>query len=401
MEKLNDDIAAADSRADQFLMSRRTLLAAAAASIATPALGASRRDNALDEFLNAQFRTAGIAGMAVGIARRGRVVFQRGYGFANLTSRRRVTVDTMFHLASVTKTVTATAVMMLAEAGKIDLDAPANNYLDFDVTNPAHPEIAITVRHLLMHLSSISDQIYYDVDFRVTGRDSPQTVDAFLRSYLVPGGTYYSPSGCFLASAPGDRYDYCNVGYGLLGYLAGRVAGEDLRIFTQRRLFAPLHMRHVSWTIAGVPDRLNATPYDMVDDRLVPVDPVGFPDWSAGMLRASIADFMPFVAASANGGAAGGTRIISAAGAAEMLAMRVPAGLPEWLTGQGLGWMESHTALTPRINHWGGDPGVFTAVYVDPASATGVAIFTNSSATSASRTATKAIADHIFTTAHP
>jgi len=388
-----------DSRIDISSFNRRTLLAGAMAGIAAPALASGRRDDALDAFLNAQLQTAGIPGMAIGIARQGKVVFTRGYGFADLARGRRVTVDTMFHLASVTKTVTATAVMMLAGAGKIDLDAPASRYLDFEVINPAYPDIAITVRHLLMHLSSISDKTYYDVDFRVPGMDAPQPLDVFLRSYLVPGGEHYTASGSFSSSAPGSSYDYCNVGYGLLGHLAGRVAGEDLRAFTQRRLFAPLGMRHVSWTIAGVPAALRATPYDVVEDRLVPVEPVGFPDWPVGMLRASIAGFMPFVAASANGGAAGGTRILAAPGEAEMLVMQVLPGLPTWLTGQGLGWAESQLGPTPRINHWGGDPGVFTAVYLDPALATGVAIFTNASATGASRTAIKAIAQRLFAAA--
>lgn len=389
------------SRADFSSIDRRMLLAGAMAGIAAPALASGRREDSLDEFLNAQLRTGAIPGMAIGIARHGKVVFTRGYGFADLSSRRRVTTDTMFHLASVTKTVTATAVMMLADAGKIDLDAPANRYFDFEVINPAHPGVAITVRHLLMHLSSISDDTYNKVDFRVPGRDSTQDLGAFLRGYLVPGGAHYSAAGSFSSSQPGDGYDYCNVGYGLLGYLAGRVAGEDLRIFTQRKLFAPLGMRHVSWTIAGVPAALRATPYEVVKDRLVPVQPVGFPDWPVGMLRASIADFMPFVAASANGGAAGGTRILTASSQAEMLAMRAPPGLPTWLTGQGLGWMESKEGTARRINHWGGDPGVFTAVYLDPASATGVAIFANTSATNASKTAIKAIAARLFVAAQP
>ncbi len=286
--------------------------------------------------------------------------------------------------------------MMLAEEGKIDLDAPANRYLDFAVINPAYPELAITARHLLMHMSGISDKTYYEIDFRVPGRDSPQALDVFLKDYLAPGGQHYSVSGSFSSAMPGSRHDYCNVGYALLGYLAGRVAGEDLRIFTQRRLFAPLGMHHVSWTIAGVPNVLRATPYDIIENQLMPVEPVGFPDWPVGMLRSSIAGFMPFVAASANGGAAGDRRILTASSQAEMLAMRTPPGLPTWLTGQGLGWAESQQGSARRINHWGGDPGVFTAVYLDPASTTGVAIFSNASATATSRTAIKAVAERLF-----
>ena len=105
---------------------------------------------------------------------------------------------------------------------------------------------------------------------------------------------------------------------------------------------------------------------------------------------------MPFVAASANGGATTKKRMLGGESMAQMLDMRRPAGLPTWLTGQGLGWMESADGGTPHINHWGGDPGVFTAAYIDPATTTGVAIFTNGSATAASKAAIKAIAARLL-----
>ncbi|WP_324699459.1 serine hydrolase domain-containing protein [Novosphingobium sp. RL4] len=384
-------------------LNRRAFLTGAVATMATPALGAAAAlditaDNGrLDAFLKEQLRNGAFPGMAVGIARAGKVVLTRGYGFANVAQRRPVTTDTMFHLASVTKTVTATAIMMLVEAGRIELDAPVNRYLDFEVLNPAHPHAAITARHLLMHVSGISDETYYKVDFRTVGKDSSLPLGTFLKDYLLPDGRHYSVTGSFSPAAPGANYDYCNVGYALLGYLVERVADEDLRVFTQARMFDPLGMRQVSWTIAGVPKALMATPYDIVDDRIVPTEPVGFPDFPVGMLRASIAGFMPFVAAAANRGAAGPAQILTATDQAEMLTMHVPQGLPDWVTGQGLGWMESSALGKRRINHWGGDPGVFTAVYLDPASTTGVAIFTNGSATPASKTAIKAIAERLLT----
>ncbi|MBH1997649.1 MAG: beta-lactamase family protein [Sphingomonadaceae bacterium] len=387
-----------DRPAQILSFNRRAVLVGAMVGMATPALAvkAGAGEDALDRFLKTQLQRGMIPGMAIGVARAGKVLMARGYGFANLAQHRRVTTDTMFHLASVTKVVTATAIMMLVQAGRIDLDAPVNRYLDFSVVNPAHPDTAITVRHLLMHVSGISDETYYKVDFRTPGRDSPLALRTFLTDYLVPGGKHYSATGSFAPAAPGSAYDYCNVGYALLGYLGGRVAGEDFRAFTQRRIFEPLGMRHISWTIAGVPASLMATPYDIVDDRIVPTEPVGFPDFPVGMLRASIAGFMPFVAAAANGGSAGATRILTAANQAEMLTMRAPSGLPSWVSGQGLGWMESGGPNQRRINHWGGDPGVFTAVYLNPASKTGVAIFTNASATSASKAAIKAIAEKLL-----
>ena len=344
-------------------------------------------------------RVGEMPGLAIGIARGGRTFLARGYGFADLAERRRITTKSMFHIASVTKPVTATGIMMLVEEGRIALDAPVNRYLDFSVANPTSPEAPITVRHLLMHLSSISDETYYNVDFRTSGRDSPLALGDFLRSYLLPGGAHFAVEGSFARRAPGTGYDYSNVGYALLGYLGGRVVGRDFRTYLNERLFGYLGMKHVSWTLAGIPAPLRVTPYEIGDGEPKPIGSIVFPDWPAGMLRTSISSFMPFVAAAANKGSTRRARMLTDASMAQMLAMHVPPGLPSWLTGQGLGWMESADGGTPHINHWGGDPGVFAAAYLDPATTTGVAIFTNASATASSKAAVKVIARHLLNAA--
>lgn len=379
---------------EKTLTTRRMFLAGAVTGIAlvSGARGRLPNSDALDQFLKSQMSSGGIPGLAVGMARSGRVLFAKSYGYSDVAGRRPVTTDSMFHLASVTKTVVATGMMMLAEEGLLALDAPVNRYLDFPVMHPAAPNDPITTRHLLMHMSGISDAMYYAVDFRTRGKDSPLELGDFLRSYLTPGGAHYAPAQCYSGEAPGRAYDYSNVGYGLLGYLGSRVAGVDFRTYLRDRLFTPLGMKNLSWTLADVPPRLRVLPYDMGNGGPSLVEPVGFPDWSTGMLRASISGFMPFMAATANRGTTRGVRMLTEPSMDQMLTMHAPPGLPAWMTGQGLGWMQSPDGQIPRINHWGGDPGVFTAVYIDPVSTAGVAIFTNMSATDSSKAAVKAIA---------
>jgi len=373
-------------------MGRRGVLTAGLAALTSPAFAKDE----LDAFIADEMARAGIPGLAAGLARNGTVRLARGYGFADLARRLPVTADTMFHIASITKTVTATAIMRLAEQGRLALDEPVAPHLDFPLANPHHPEAPITFRHLLTHVSSISDAKYYEVDFRQRGRDATLTLDDFLRDYLAPGGRTYSGEACFSQAAPGAAWDYSNVGYGLLGWLAGRIGGQDMREQTRKAIFAPLGMRHTSWTLAGTPAALRATPYDLVDGVLTPVEPVGHPDWPGGMLRSSVADITRFVAASANRGWARGTRIVSERTMAQMLDMRTPPALPDWLTGQGLGWMESKLGDGVKVNHWGGDPGVFTAAFLDPASRSGVAILTNVTATAESKAAVRRIAARLF-----
>jgi CubicO group peptidase (beta-lactamase class C family) len=350
----------------------------------------------LASFIRNEMRTANIPGLAVGFARDGAVQFAEGYGMANIAEHRAVTADTMFHIASITKVVTATMIMRLAERRKLALDESIAGYLDFPVFNPRFRDTAITYRQLLTHTSSISDARYYEIDFRQHGRDADQRLSDFLKQYLTPNGVNYSEAKCFSAAPPGSTWDYCNVGYALLGHLAGRIGGGDMREQTRKDIFAPLAMHQTSWTIKDTPKLRSAAPYDLVDGALVAVEPVGFPDWPVGMLRSSIGDFMKFIAAAANAGQSGGISVLGASAMAQMLKMQRPAGLPAWLSGQGLGWMESPLGGRAMPNHWGGDPGVFTAAYLNPATRSGVAVFTNVSASAENKIAVKNIANRLF-----
>jgi CubicO group peptidase (beta-lactamase class C family) len=382
------------------VIGRRPFLAAGLAALALPtACRTAVRSGApgdIDHFITAEMQRAAIPGLAVGFARDGAVSFARGYGLADIARHRPVTADTLFHIASLTKTVTATAVMRLAEQGRLRLDEPVESHLDFPLANPHHPDVPITVRHLLMHVSSISDARYYEVDFRQRGADATLALGDFLKGYLVPGGRTSAAEACFSQAAPGGAWDYSNVGYGLLGYLASRIGGEDMREQTRQRIFAPLGMRHTRWTLRDTPEPLRATPYDRVEGVLTAAEPVGMPDWPAGSIRSSVADFTRFVAASANAGSAYGARIIGAPALAQMLDMRTPPELPSWLTGQGLGWMAATLDGAVRLEHWGGDPGVFTAAYIDPASRRGVVVFTNATVSAEAKTAVKNIAGRFF-----
>ena len=377
---------------------RRAVLAAIASSAAIPTIarGHVNRQRRLDEFVRDQMRAASIPGLALGLARSGEIVITAGYGYADLENRIPVSTDSMFHVASLSKTVTATAIVQLAMRGILDLDVPVTQYLDFPLVHPFHPDVAITIRQLLMHTSGISDEMAYEIDFRVRGRDAKMSLESLVRGYLIPGGQFYKRDKVFLTTAPGAAWAYSNIGYGLLGYIAEKISGEDMRIQTRDEIFRPLGMQHTSWTIADTPAVLKVTPYELVDGVQQPVEPVGFPDWPAGMIRSSIDDFTRFAGAIANHGTSSGMEIISAETTEGLLAMQRPPKLPDWLDGQALGWASSPLSGKSTINHWGGDPGVFTAAYLKPEEKLAACIFTNASATTGSRAAIKAIATKLF-----
>ncbi|WP_049974467.1 serine hydrolase [Azospirillum sp. B4] len=383
-------------------LTRRHMIAAGALAMGAGALSARlapagpaagpRPAGALERAIHAAFAEAGIPGAAVGYARDGRVRFVRTYGHADMATGRPVTIDTVFPIASITKTLTAAAILRLEGEGRLRLDDPVAPYLDFPLVNPHQPAAAITFRHLLTHTSGISDEKYYAVDFRHRGGDTPLSLRDMLVGYLVPGGAYYDAEGCYAAAGPGAAWDYSNVGFAVLGYLAGRIGGFDARMALRQFLMVPLGMRHSYWTLGEVPAALAATPYDWVDGKPRPVAAMGFPDWAAGMLQSSIADFTRYVAACANDGEAEGVRILPSGVLGRMLTPQPAPHLPGWLTGQGLGWMMGPLDGTDRWEHWGGAEGIFTVAYLNPERRQGVTILTNATASDAAKAAVKKVA---------
>ena len=222
----------------------------------------------------------------------GRTVFSAGYGYADVEKARRVTPDTVFQIASVSKTVTATALMQLWEAGAFKLDDPIAPHLDFKVVHPTFPDVPITFRHLFTHTSGISDAVYDDLDFS-TG-DLPSLRD-FLTAYLAPGGKYYDAAKCYSDAKPGTAWSYSNVGAALLGYLGARLSGKPFDVFTRERIFTPLGMHDTSWRYEGVSDDRLAQPYDFVDGRFKRLPRTRYPDWPAGLLCTTANDFAKFL----------------------------------------------------------------------------------------------------------
>jgi CubicO group peptidase (beta-lactamase class C family) len=111
----------------------------------------------INEILN---RRAAVGG-AVGVVRNGSVEFCYGHGLADIASRTPISADTVFRIASITKTFTAIAVMQLCEQGLVDLDAPANDYLSSYRLIPARSSFGpATVRHLLTHTAGIPEVLH-------------------------------------------------------------------------------------------------------------------------------------------------------------------------------------------------------------------------------------------------
>lgn len=185
---------------------------------------------ALDAYIETQMRDLKIPGLALAIVRGDQIEYVRGYGVADDTGRP-VTPQTPFLVASLSKSFTALAVMQLVEAGKIDLEAPVQAYLPWFQTADKEASARITVRHLLHHTSGFSE-----VEGALRNLDRSPAEDALEKSVRAL-------SNARLNAAPGERYEYSNTNYDILGLLIQTVTGIPYETYIEDNIFAPLQMR--------------------------------------------------------------------------------------------------------------------------------------------------------------
>jgi len=177
-----------------------------------------------------RYNTTISPGCSLSVMKGGHIVYERGYGMADLDHDIPNRPDSVFHVASISKQFTAAAVILLALDGKLSLDDPVRKYI------PELPDFGtpITIQHLIHHTSGLRDQWEllglagwrYSLDL-ITDND---VLDLMSRQHD-------------LNFRPGDKHLYCNTGYTLLAQIVKRVSGKSLREYTTERIFQPLGMK--------------------------------------------------------------------------------------------------------------------------------------------------------------
>jgi len=168
--------------------------------------------SAIRHEIQANVAAGRVPGLSVAVAKNGKIAWEEGFGWADVEKKTRATANTRYYIASVTKTITATAIMQLQERGKLRLDNPVNDYLgSAKLHSPLWDVSDATIRRVLSHTAGLT---------------------TFARSCLV------GQSGCAIDEEierygivfwhPGDRFDYSNLDYGILGEVGARTSGKNL-----------------------------------------------------------------------------------------------------------------------------------------------------------------------------
>jgi CubicO group peptidase (beta-lactamase class C family) len=207
----------------------------------------------IDRTMEAYRLDAHIPGMVWGIVRDGRLVHVKGAGVQDVVAKRRVTADTLFRIASMSKAFTALAILKLRDEGKLSLEAPVEAYVPElkGWRNPTEDAPRIRVRDLLTHTAGfVTDDPWGD-------RQTPMPEAEFTR--LLAEGVPFTRT-------PGLAMEYSNLGYALLGRIVSNVAGQPYADYIRGLLFTPLGMRSTGYDVLASPGERRAVGYRWEDD---------------------------------------------------------------------------------------------------------------------------------------
>ena len=291
-------------------------------------------------------------GCGVGVSRNGAVIFEGGYGLANLERRTSITSSTVFHLASITKAFTAMSVLLAADRGLLSLDDDVSKFVpEWSIREPH-----VTVRHLLAHTSGVRDAYVLQGWAPHHGNSN----DAFLKILSRQRGLNFTP---------GAEYHYNNGGYLLLGTILQQASGQTLGAFADANIFKPLGMNGAWFNgdpVRTGPEHASGYTPEAKSWRLVP-ESSGYAGY-AGMMS-SVRDLLLWANNFADG------RVGTPKLFASMQTPTILTGGQTTQSGMGFGVGTYRGARSLRAS--GGDRGVATELLIFPEYKSAIAVLCN------------------------
>jgi CubicO group peptidase (beta-lactamase class C family) len=347
----------------------------------------------IDDFINEYLVENHVPGTACAVIKGDAVIWSEAYGMADIENNIPMTIDRIMNIASISKTITATAIMQLWEKGKSDLEEDINAYLPFIIRNPQFPDKPITIHQLLTHTSSIVDGPAYGNSYSCG--DPTISLKDWISNYLTKDGMFYNEMENFLPGEPGNRYQYSNVGFGLLGYIVEEITDKPFNIYCQEYILRPLGMTNSGWFLHEIDISNHAMPYfyitaeskeeikknytkffpnekDFAIGKQLASCLYSFPNYPDGLLRTSVMELSYFLAAIMNPGKFNDVMLLKESTIDKMISLQI-----EGNDSQGLCWHKSN--FESLWGHGGGDPGVQTKMFFSPETNIGVIVFQNSS----------------------
>jgi CubicO group peptidase (beta-lactamase class C family) len=341
--------------------------------------------------LTALFKKSSLAGFAVAILNKDKVLYSKGFGFSSRENKTLFTTKTVQPIASISKTFLAVALMKAQELGKLNLNDDINKHLPFKVYNPNFKSDVITIKQLANHTSSLKDGKHYDKTYVFDKKIPPfynqlkgdlkseikeyvdlfnsnvkMSLEDFIRMQYKVGEEYYSNDN-FLNAKPGTKYKYSNMGANIAALIIERATGVKYKDFVKREILEPLRMKNSGWP-SKKSNLKNFSSIYWYGFLMPTSDLITYPD---GNLMTNIDDFSVYFLTMIKG-YFGEANILSSNDYKVM--MKNPSSDK---FRKGIFWSVDNE----KIGHSGSDIGVLTHAYFLKESGDGIVVFVNTSDT--------------------
>ena len=319
----------------------------------------------LEAWIESQMAYRGLPGMSVGIIFDQTLMWSRGFGYSDVEKKIPATPTTIYRLASVTKLFTATAIMQLRDAGKLQLDDPVAKYLPWFTIRTRYADAPpITIRHLLTHTSGLPREAAfpYWTDNNFPARE--QIIETLPKQETI--------------FPPETKWKYSNLALSVAGEIVSAVAGEPYAVYIQQHILEPLGMKSTSIVFPEEHKSRLAVAYGRrMPDGTRAVRP--FMDTKgitpAGNLSSTVEDLALFASLQLRKGMSDGNQILKGSTLREM--HRVQWLEPDWKSGQGLGFALERDGERTLVGHGGSLAGYRTQITISPEEKIAVIVLTN------------------------
>jgi CubicO group peptidase (beta-lactamase class C family) len=344
------------------------------------------RSGFLEDSLTREIGRLGVPGLSVAVVKGDGVCWARGFGVADIATGTPATAETVYMWFSMTKIVTATAILQLKDQGKLRLDDLVADYIPY-FPRSASP-VKVTIRHLLNHSSGLANPIPIRWVHSVA-REGPNP-DAFLEMLLAKHRK--------LKSSPGEKASYSNIGYVALGAVVAAASAMTYKDYVLKRILKPLKMDQTSfnytpemvgnaatgyqkrWSMMALLLPFMRIPKGVTDGKIggyVAFNRFYLDGSSYGGLIGPVKDAARLVQAHLNPGLVDGVQVLSPDSTAAM--QRISARGSE--LDVGLGWFRRHSEGAENssyLEHLGGGAGFFNDMRIYPEQSLGVVVMGNS-----------------------
>lgn len=313
-----------------------------------------------------------VMGLSVAVVKDNKFIYTHSFGLKDAETNAPLTNENIFRIASISKSFSATAILQLVEAKKVNLDQDVSELIGFKVRNPKFPETVITLRLMLSHLSSINDSQGY---FSLDSINPAKSVN------------WYK---CYNSYEPGKKYEYCNFNFNMIGTIIEKVSGERFDAYIQNHILNPLQL-YGGYYVSGLDKSKFATIYEYQPDAAkfiaspnayaprtaeVAAYQMGYsaPIFSpTGGMKISAKDLATYMMMHANYGKYNGIRIISKK-SSKMMQTAVSD-----IAAYGFALETPATIIDGKVmvGHTGSAYGLYSAMFFNPQEKFGIVVISN------------------------